>query len=753
MKAKIDVKSWFKKLLVSYKNNKSLRVISIIVLVVLVAGGFLLSKQLSKSTGTKAERITATVGRGNIANVIEGTGTVEAISQYEITSLAKGDVIADYFSEGDYVVKDQLLYEIDSASVDKSITKQKSNVEKAQMNYNETLEDISNLNIKTGIKGVISNIYVEVGDSVSNGTKIADIVDKDTLVVLLPFGKFDAQNISSGSGAEVILSRSLTSLQGKVTKVATGTYVNSYGVEVTDVEIQFDNPGSVAEGETVTATVGDYACYDSGAVSYIESRTITAKASGEVQSIIKGKGDYVRSGDVIAVLDSSTADKSRRDAQMALQDAGLSLDDLYDDLDDYSIRSPIDGKVIQKNIKAGEKLDSNSSAAMAIIADLSKLTFDISIDELDISKISVGQEVTITADALPNRNFIGTVSNISIVGSAYQGVTSYPVTVTIDNTEESGLIPGMNVEAQIIVDSVENVLRIPVSAVHMGDLVIVKDDGSFADPLDIDLNAYIKSGDKAGEEAAGTQNSSNDGSPNRYDSVQTPRTGSAQVPGSERPQMQSGERPQMQSGERPQKQSGEYPQRQSGETENVPSTDKLQDTYPQMGEDGNAPVRNAAPIHSENAKTQNIDIQASAGNTPTEETKKPNDSDAKENSAPRQDDDMQSKVNERLKAMIDNLDVPAGYTVVRVKTGLTDGTYVEILEIEGSLKEGDTILLPVISNTASEAAFQGGMPGRMGGMPGGMGGMSGMPRGMGGAMTGGGNMNRGAMGVNRQQGR
>ncbi len=622
-KKKLDVKQIF-------KNKKSLRIFIIACVAVVIIGGFLTWYFMSHRTSGKAEAVTAQVTRGSISNVIEGTGTVEAISQYEITSLAKGDVISDYFEEGDYVTKDQLLYEIDSASMDKSISKQKSNVEKAQMSYSEKLEAIADLNVTTDVKGVITNLYVSKGDNVSNGTKIADVIDKSTLVLNVPFGEEDAKNMWVGQSAEVTLANSLTTLYGRVTNVGSGTYINSYGVEVTDVEIEADNPGSVTEGESATAMVGRYACYDSASVEYANSKTILAKTSGEVQTIVKKKGDSVKKGDTIVKLTSTSADKSKREAQISLNDANLSLEELYDDLEDYKIKSPIDGKVIQKNIKAGEKLDSNSSSTMAIIADLSSLTFDISIDELDISKISVGQAVSIQADALPGQNFVGKVSNISIVGEAYQGVTSYPVTVTIDNTEESNLIPGMNVEAQIIIDSVEDVLRVPVSAVRMGNLVIVKDDGTFADPLQTDMTAIREN-------------------------------------------------------------TGKNP------------------------------------------------VKAESNQAEKSPNKSENKFDMKE---------MQEKANERLRSMIDSLDVPEGYTVVRVQPGLNDGSFVEIKEIEGSLKEGDTILLPDVTGSATaENAQRQGMPGGMGGgMPGGMGGM---PGGMGGGMPGGG-MNRQG-GGNRQQ--
>lgn len=696
MKVLNFIKSVFQNIIKQFKAKKSLRVISIILAVLLVAGGFLSWKLLAKKTTGKAERVAAKVTRGTISKIIEGSGTVEAISQYEITSLAKGDVIADHFELGDYVKKDQLLYEVDSASVDKNITRQQRSLEKARQNYNDAQENVSNLNVKSMSNGVISEVYVSVGDTVQNGGKIADVVNKDTLTITLPFGKFDIENISQGDMAEVTLTKSLTSITGRVTKVSTGSYVNTYGVEVGNVEIEFQNPGSVADGETASAIVGEYACYDIGEVKYTKTRTITAKTSGEVKAVYKMDGDRVYQGEVVAVLESSSVTRSRNDAQMSLEDASLSLEELYDNLDDYSIRSPIDGKVIQKNIKAGEKMDSNSSSVMAIIADLSKLTFDISIDELDISQIEIGQAVSITADAVPGRTFEGEVSNISIVGSAYQGVTSYPVTVTIDNTEEGDLIPGMNVEAKIIVDSAENVLRVPVSAVNMGGLVIVKDDGTFADPTD--MPAFTTQFKKNNTKTEKTDDKTLNG---QQGSFQRPQ--GAQQGGYQRPQgtEQSGyQRPQnnVQGG-------FERPQSEFGKTDNKAETDK--------------------PMNSETKETV---------------TKQNN----------KEDKEAQKKASERMEAMIKNLDIPEGYTAVRVTTGLTDGTYIEIIDMKGSLKEGDEILLAAV-NTAAQTNATGNMR-SMGGMGGMSGGFGGMPSGMGGMPAMGGMSGRGGT-ANRQFGR
>ena len=93
-------------------------------------------------------------------------------------------------------------------------------------------------------------------------------------------------------------------------------------------------------------------------------------------------------------------------------------------------------------------------------------------DELDVDKIELNQKVDITADALPNNRFEGYVNNININGTSTNGVTTYPVEIVVNNPD--GLLPGMNVNAEIVIAEKENVLTVPVSAVMRGNTVYVK---------------------------------------------------------------------------------------------------------------------------------------------------------------------------------------------------------------------------------------------------------------------------------------
>lgn len=96
---------------------------------------------------------------------------------------------------------------------------------------------------------------------------------------------------------------------------------------------------------------------------------------------------------------------------------------------------------------------------LCTICDLSYLEMTLNVDELDISDVEVGQIVTITADAVEDTVYTGVVTNVSVAGNTSGGIATYPVTIRIDETD--GLRPGMNVDAEIVISSAEDVLAVP----------------------------------------------------------------------------------------------------------------------------------------------------------------------------------------------------------------------------------------------------------------------------------------------------
>jgi HlyD family secretion protein len=106
---------------------------------------------------------------------------------------------------------------------------------------------------------------------------------------------------------------------------------------------------------------------------------------------------------------------------------------------------------------------------------MSNYTFEMLVDELDVKSVKAGQSVNITADAVSGKTFSGTVTNVSLQSSTSNGVTNYPVTVTLNDGLDE-LLPGMNVDGVIILDEAKDVIAIPADSLMRGNTVYVKDD-------------------------------------------------------------------------------------------------------------------------------------------------------------------------------------------------------------------------------------------------------------------------------------
>ncbi|HWQ78849.1 MAG TPA: efflux RND transporter periplasmic adaptor subunit [Anaerovoracaceae bacterium] len=413
-------------------------------------------------------------GKGDVSVTISGSGAVEPNAQYNVVSLVEGDVLEDTFQEGDSVSRGAILYKIDSSDMEKTLEKANISYERADMSYQKSLEAYNGLNITAPISGRVTEVLVEKGSSVQNGTRIATIADDSTLTARVSFGASDAENLFVWQPADVTVENTFEVLQGTVSRIYDSKKVLDGYVEVVDVEVTVKNPGALESGTYVTVNAGGVDGYEGAVLEGETEKIVTAKTSGLVSKIFASEGEYLSQGAPIVSLASDSADEDLRSSELSLKESQLSYESTQEQLDEYSITAPISGTVIEKDVKAGDTLESSNSGSttLCVIADMSSMKFTIDVDELDIASMKEGQEVNITADALGNKGFTGYVSNIGILGTTTDGVTTYPVEIVIKDGE--ALWPGMNVTAEIVVNSVQNVLKIPVSAVNRGNTVLVK---------------------------------------------------------------------------------------------------------------------------------------------------------------------------------------------------------------------------------------------------------------------------------------
>lgn len=234
-----------------------------------------------------------------------------------------------------------------------------------------------------------------------------------------------------------------------------------------------------------------------GTLSAVNSVDISSRVTGLIREVRVKENEPVRKGQVLVILDDTTikAQISQYQAQMEnyaaiyersqkLAAIGAEAQQQLDtdrtnylvaqstynsnasQLDYYVITAPIDGMVIGTPTPAGQTVAQGISTPQVImtIADMSKMQIKVLVDESDIGKVNVGQEVFFTVDSYANQTFSGKVTRVSRSATTSSNVVYYPVYVDV-NPADSPLYPSMTARVTIKVGESKNTLLVPLAAV------------------------------------------------------------------------------------------------------------------------------------------------------------------------------------------------------------------------------------------------------------------------------------------------
>lgn len=166
----------------------------------------------------------------------------------------------------------------------------------------------------------------------------------------------------------------------------------------------------------------------------------------------------------------------------ALEQSKATIEITESNLNNTTIRSPIDGIVLSRNINTGENVSPNGKALFTISQELSNMKIDTNVSEADIGKIKRGQKAYFTVDAFPNETFEGTVSQIRNDPITNNNVVTYNVVVDMNNPDNK-LKPGMTADVKIVVAEKKGILRVPTSALRF-----IPPSSSIIEANDVDIN-------------------------------------------------------------------------------------------------------------------------------------------------------------------------------------------------------------------------------------------------------------------------
>ena len=481
------------------KQRKKVRntIIALVVLAVLAVGGFFLYRFLTENEAVNSQIQTQPAQISSIQSMVQGSGNAKAKDTAAITLTQGGTVQEVFVTAGDTVTEGQPLYTIRSQAAEDEVTAAQEKVSNLQKDMADLHKALNNLTVRAPFAGKLIEVSeFETGSTVSSGASVATLVNDKKLKLSLYFSYAYENDIYVGQSVSVSIPAVMDSFTGSVEQVNKVHYITPEGADHFEVVVAFDNPGTLTEGMTASAALTaangtPIYPYENGATKYYETRKIVTEAGGPLLSANLLCYSNVSAGQVLLSMGSDTIDSDIRAKQKEIDDAMEKLTEAQKALNNFNAVAPIDGTVTTCTLAEGAEVKSGDT--VIIISNTTTMLVNITVDDRNISFVKPGMTVDLTDW---NGNvFTGTVSSIN-TGSAEagQGMTSFPVTLTVDNYDGS-LLEGVWLDYSFVASQSDDCIVVPMQSVkyvsdengETASVVFIKADSKPENTVAIDI--------------------------------------------------------------------------------------------------------------------------------------------------------------------------------------------------------------------------------------------------------------------------
>jgi HlyD family secretion protein len=434
------------------------KIISIIILILIVIGAYFFI--LKNKTSGETEYVTEVVSKGNITTNVTGTGQVEASDTINLGSKTSGDITYLGVSVGQSVKKGTLIASVDSNDAKMALLNAQINLD----NLTKGPDTLTLLQKQNGLTASYNSGWNMASSFINDMTlmisNLGDVygssgyLSYNNTLGLTSIGKTKlAQSESSYYNAKKSID-DLTKLYKTLTRTSKEKDINNLINESYKSAIIISN--AVKDTEASFNYVVDYF----GVSSSDSSTTITRT---NITSWLSSSNSYVNN--LLSSINNIKEDiQSLEDtvtgiSQLDIQSAELSVQSKQDAYNGCFVYAPFDGIIATLTAKVGEP----SGSSIGTLITKQKIA-TISLNEVDIAKIKLGQKVTLSFDAIDGLSITGQIAQIDSIGTVSQGVVSYNVQISLD-VDDVRVKPGMSVSATIITDSAQDVIVVPSSAI------------------------------------------------------------------------------------------------------------------------------------------------------------------------------------------------------------------------------------------------------------------------------------------------
>ncbi len=443
---------------------------SLVLLALLSFGGYY---YYSKSATAETRYTFTKVEKGTLVASVTGTGQVTALNQIDVKPRVSGELVSLPVKSGATVRAGQVLATIDARDARKALRDAQTSLEIARLDLKQLMEPNDSLaylqaqnaiknaeqqktdadrTVATSYRALLNSSFEALPDIFLNEQVAPTITgtyngEKEGEIIILAAGstgssaRFEASGLVSGYGTVN------TSAQPMGTS---GLYIQFPSSTINNPAISLGGMRWVVKIPNTKSS--SYLSNNTAHQNAILNRDKAYKDAEQTIAEQKQKISDLKAG--ATPLEIESKNLSIRQRQNALYDAQLALND-------YTITAPFGGTITSVPVQRGESVSSGTTLATLITK---KRVASVTMNEVDVARIKIGQKTTLTFDALEDFSVAGEVLEIETVGTVTQGVVSYVVKVGFDADDEK-IKPGMSVTANIVTDVKQDVLLVPSSSV------------------------------------------------------------------------------------------------------------------------------------------------------------------------------------------------------------------------------------------------------------------------------------------------
>ncbi len=436
-----------------------------VILAILAVAGVLLFKLFDGKKEQEKQVVTDVVQYGSITATVEGSGMTKAKSSESISITTPGTVMEVLVTEGQEVTVGTPLFTVDSPAAQAAVQKARSQVDGFEKQLSAAQKDIAGLNLAASYPGKLMEVAtLNPGDIISKGQTVAKLNDDTRLRLEQYYSYAYAGELKAGQTVDVSIPALMTTIPGRVEAVHMVSRITPEGSKLFSAEIILENEGALTAEMTASATAvvnGETVYpYEPGKLEYYRTGELKSTVNGTVISSDLVNYLQVSAGQVLVRIDGEDSESEIFTIQQSLEAAREELEKAETNLANCNAVAPIDGKVIGLTIQPGDEV--NTQQPILTISDTRSLIVNATVDERNVSYIKPGMMVNLDQWGTPA---MGTVETVSLSSTVNNGVATYPMVVSMDNSEGTIQV-NSNIQYSLVASQNDNCLVLPIQAVR-----------------------------------------------------------------------------------------------------------------------------------------------------------------------------------------------------------------------------------------------------------------------------------------------